>query len=48
MPVLRMIATESHLARQILRRHGYPPDEQEAATDLAIEQAEVMGSAWTA
>jgi hypothetical protein len=28
----------------VLRRHGYPPDKQEAATDLVIEQAELMGS----
>jgi type I restriction enzyme R subunit len=30
------------LVRRVLRRHGYPPDKQEAATDLVIEQAELM------
>ncbi len=36
------------LVRRVLRRHGYPPDKQEAATDLVIEQAELMGSEWAA
>ncbi|MDP8909306.1 MAG: DUF3387 domain-containing protein [Chloroflexota bacterium] len=29
--------------RRILRRHGYPPDKQESATQLVIEQAELLG-----
>jgi type I restriction enzyme R subunit len=29
--------------RRILRRHGYPPDKQERATALVIEQAEQLG-----
>ncbi len=31
------------LVRRILRRHGYPPDKQESATQLVIEQAELLG-----
>ncbi len=30
------------LVRRVLRRHGYPPDQQEAATRLIIEQAELL------
>ncbi len=30
------------LVRRVLRRYGYPPDQQEAATLLVIEQAEVF------
>ncbi len=30
------------LVRRVLRRHGYPPDQQEAATLLVIEQAELL------
>ncbi|MCC7022599.1 MAG: type I restriction endonuclease subunit R, partial [Thermomicrobiales bacterium] len=36
------------LVRRVLRRHGYPPDTQEAATDLVIEQAELLGAEWAA
>ena len=36
------------LVRRVLRTHGYPPDRQEAATDLVIEQAELLGSEWAA
>ncbi len=36
------------LVRRVLRKHGYPPDKQEAATDLVIEQAELMGAEWAA
>ncbi len=38
----------ANLRRRVLRRHGYPPDKQEAATELVIEQAELLGSAWAA
>ncbi|MGB4965693.1 MAG: type I restriction enzyme endonuclease domain-containing protein, partial [Microgenomates group bacterium] len=31
------------LVKRVLRRYGYPPDLQERATDLVLEQAEVMG-----
>jgi type I restriction enzyme R subunit len=30
------------LVRRVLRRHGYPPDQQESATQLVIEQAELF------
>jgi type I restriction enzyme R subunit len=31
------------LVRRVLRRHGYPPDKQEEATQLVLEQAAVLG-----
>ncbi|MCC6792743.1 MAG: DUF3387 domain-containing protein [Thermomicrobiales bacterium] len=36
------------LVRRVLRKHGYPPDKQEAATELVIEQAELLGAEWAA
>lgn len=30
------------LVKRILRKHGYPPDEQERATQTVLEQAEVL------
>jgi type I restriction enzyme R subunit len=36
------------LVRRVLRKHGYPPDQQEAATQLVIEQAEEFARADTA
>lgn len=30
----------------ILRRYGYPPDLQESATDLVLEQAELLAAQW--
>jgi len=35
------------LVRRSLRRHGYPPDQQEAATHLVIEQAELFAQEGT-
>ena len=32
------------LVRRVLRRHGYPPDKQEDATELVIEQAELLSA----
>jgi len=32
------------LVRRVLRKHGYPPDQQESATMLIIEQAELLAS----
>jgi len=32
--------------KRILRRHGYPPDKQEAATRTVLEQAEVLCADW--
>ncbi len=34
------------LVKRILRKFGYPPDLQEAATDLVLEQAELLASQW--
>jgi type I restriction enzyme R subunit len=31
------------LVKRVLRRHGYPPDKQESATQLVLEQAGVLG-----
>jgi len=28
--------------KRVLRRHGYPPDEQEQATQTVLEQAEPL------
>jgi type I restriction enzyme, R subunit len=36
------------LVKRILRKHGYPPDKQEQATQIVLEQAEVLSSAWAA
>ena len=30
------------IVRRILRKHGYPPDKQEKATQTVLEQAEVL------
>jgi type I restriction enzyme R subunit len=34
------------IVKRILRKHGYPPDKQEKATQLVIEQAEVLSGEW--
>ena len=36
------------LVKRILRKHGYPPDKQEQATQTVMEQAEVLSAAWAA
>ena len=36
------------MVKRILREYGYPPDLQQAATELVIEQAEVLCSEWSA
>lgn len=33
--------------KRILRRYGYPPDKQESAAELVLQQAEVLSEAWT-
>ena len=35
------------MVRRILRKHGYPPDKQEKATQTVLAQAEVLSEAWT-
>jgi len=34
--------------KRVLRRHGYPPDKQESATETVLEQAEVLCKDWAA
>jgi type I restriction enzyme, R subunit len=34
------------LVKRILRKHGYPPDKQARATELVLEQAEVLSELW--
>jgi type I restriction enzyme R subunit len=34
--------------KRILRKHGYPPDKQEQATQTVLEQAEVLSYEWAA
>jgi type I restriction enzyme R subunit len=36
------------LVNRILRKHGYPPDKQEKATQTVLEQAEVLSELWAA
>ena len=35
------------MVKRILREYGYPPDLQQAATELVIEQAEVLCNSWS-
>ena len=35
------------LVKRVLRRHGYPPDKQEKATQTVLEQAEALSAEWT-
>jgi type I restriction enzyme R subunit len=34
------------IVKRILRKYGYPPDKQERATQLVLEQAEVLSEGW--
>jgi type I restriction enzyme R subunit len=34
------------LVKRVLRKHGYPPDMQQRATDLVLQQAEVLCADW--
>jgi type I restriction enzyme R subunit len=36
------------LVNRILRKHGYPRDKQEKATQTVLEQAEPLSEAWAA
>ena len=36
------------IVRRVLRNSGYPPDKQETATKLVLEQAEVLSERWAA
>ena len=35
------------MVKRILREYGYPPDLQQAATELVVEQAEVLCNGWS-
>ena len=35
------------IIKRILRKYGYPPDKQARATDLVLEQAEVLCAGWS-
>jgi len=34
------------LVKRILRKYGYPPDKQEKATQIVLEQTEVLSLEW--
>ncbi|MCX7652570.1 MAG: DUF3387 domain-containing protein, partial [Bacteroidia bacterium] len=34
------------LVKRILRKHGYPPDKQEKATETVLQQVEVLSAEW--
>lgn len=34
------------IVKRILRKHGYPPDKQEKATQTVLEQAEALTESW--
>lgn len=36
------------LVKRILRKYGYPPDKQKKATQMVLEQAEVLSEIWAA
>jgi len=35
------------IVKRILRKYGYPPDKQEAATNTVLQQAELLSEFWT-
>lgn len=35
------------IVKRILRKYGYPPDKQEAATNTVLRQAELLSDLWT-
>ncbi len=36
------------MVKRILRKHGYPPDLQDAAVQTVLQQAEVLSAQWAA
>ena len=36
------------LVKRILRKHGYPPDKQDKATQTVLEQAALLSEEWAA
>ena len=35
------------IVKRILRKYGYPPDRQEAATNTVLQQAELLSDHWS-
>ena len=35
------------IVKRVLRKYKYPPDLQEAAVDLVLRQAQVLGESWS-
>ncbi len=40
-------ATLRLMVKRILRKYKYPPDQQDAAVELVLQQAEVLGESWS-
>jgi type I restriction enzyme R subunit len=36
------------IVKRVLRKHGYPPDKQEKATQTVLEQAQLLAVDWAA
>jgi type I restriction enzyme, R subunit len=34
------------MVKRILRKYRYPPDEQESAVELVLQQAKALGEEW--
>lgn len=34
------------MVKRILKKYKYPPDQQEGAVELVLQQAEALGEAW--
>jgi type I restriction enzyme R subunit len=34
------------IVKRILRKHGYPPDKREKATQTVLKQAELLSAEW--
>ncbi len=34
------------MVKRILRKYKYPPDQQDAAVELVLQQAQALGEAW--
>ena len=45
-PPARPARATANRIGHILRKHGYPPDKQEKATQTVLEQAEVLSETW--
>ena len=43
---VRALAYDS-MVRRILRKYKYPPDMADAAVELVLQQAEVLGEQWS-